>query len=130
MALFHSEKSEDFFERLENTKKKLKDEIYVTDSNDNIIGSGIFRSKLSDDKKSRKYLAFESEDKEELADVQTLLDDIGITHENGKAKFTAEGDQNFYKERKVVTQDQIDRALNNVTIGKAPASKVSIAMSA
>ena len=126
MALFHSDKSEDFFERLENTKKKLKDEIYVTDSNDNIIGSGIFRSKLSDDKKSRKYLAFEYEGKEELADVQTLLDDIGITHENGKAKFTAKGDQNFYKERKVVTQDQIDRALNNVTIGKAPVSNERI----
>lgn len=125
MALFHSDKSEDFFERLDNTKKKLRDEIYAT-NDDDTVGIGIFRSKLSDDKKSRKYLAFEYEGKEELDNVKVLLDDIAETEEGATANFTSEGDDNFYKERKVVTQDQIDRALNNVTIGKAPVSNERI----
>ena len=125
MALFHSDKSEDFFERLDNTKKKLRDEIYAT-NDDDTVGIGIFRSKLSDDKKSRKYLSFEYEGKEELDDVKVLLDDIAETEEGATANFTSEGNDNFYKERKVVTQDQIDRALNNVTIGKAPVSNERI----
>ena len=125
MALFHSDKSEDFFERLDNTKNKLRDEIYAK-NDDDTVGIGIFRSKLSKDKKSRKYLAFEYEGKEELDDVKVLLDDIAETEEGATANFTSEGNDNFYKERKVVTQDQIDRALNNVTIGKAPVSNERI----